>query len=169
MYREDLTGTREILWSPSLRKPVGEPGDQNPGPLWAVLANGGERNKQREDGTGGRVNEPPGMDGRKSERPIVPMSPGNRSHRDPEEGRGRQGMEPVEGKMARALDLGSVSTRLHRIAKLASFFEQRGCDGLPARSEPMCLKSRMREFRTSGSVGGPGGQPPGSTRHPSCL
>lgn len=28
-------------------------------------------------------------------------------------------MEPVEGKMARALDLGSVSTRLHRIAELA--------------------------------------------------
>ena len=28
-------------------------------------------------------------------------------------------MEPVEGKMARASDLGSVSTRLHRIAELA--------------------------------------------------
>ena len=78
-----------------------------------------ERNKQREDGTGGRVNEPPGMDGRKSERPIVPMSPGNRTSRDPEEGRGRQGMEPVEGKMARALNLARVLTRLHRIAELA--------------------------------------------------
>ena len=59
------------------------------------------------------------MDGRKSERPIVPMSPGNQTRRDPEEGRGRQGMEPVEGKMARTLDLGSVLTRLHRIAELA--------------------------------------------------
>jgi len=78
-----------------------------------------ERNKQREGGTGGRVNEPPGMDDRKSERPIVPMRPGNRAHRDPGEGRGRRGMEPMEGKMARALDLGSVSTRLHRIAELA--------------------------------------------------
>ena len=78
-----------------------------------------ERSKQREDGTGGRVNEPPGMDGRKSERLIVPMSPGNQTLRDPEEGRGRQGMEPVEGKMARTSDLGSVSTRLHRIAELA--------------------------------------------------
>ena len=38
---------------------------------------------------------------------------------DPEEGRGRQGMEPMEGKMARTSDLGSVSTRLHRIAELA--------------------------------------------------
>jgi hypothetical protein len=74
--------------------------------------------KQHEGGTGGRVNEPPGMDGRKSERSIVPMSPGNQTRRDPEEGRGRQGMEPVEGKMARALDLGTVSTTLHRIAEL---------------------------------------------------
>ena len=106
------------------------------------------------------------MDGRKSERLIVPMSPGNRTKRDPEEGRGRQGMEPMEGKMARALDLGSVLTRLHRIAGLASLFDQLVRDGLLPRSEPMCLKSRMREFRTSGSVGGPGGQPPGSTRHP---
>jgi hypothetical protein len=78
-----------------------------------------ERNKQREDGTGGRINEPPGMDGRKSERPIVPMRPGNQTLRDPGEGRGRQGMEPMEGKMARALGLGSISTRLYRIAELA--------------------------------------------------
>jgi hypothetical protein len=113
--------------------------------------------KQHEGGTGGRVNEPPGMDGRKSERSIVPMSPGNQTRRDPEEGRGRQGMEPVEGKMARALDLGTVSTTLHRIAELASFLDQWVRDGFPSRSESMRLKSRMREFRTSGSVGGPGG------------
>ena len=84
-----------------------------------------ERKKQREDGTGGRVNEPPWMDGRKSERFIVPMSPGNRTKRDPEEGRGRQGMEPVEGKMARTLDLRNISTRLHRIAELASLSTSR--------------------------------------------
>ena len=58
------------------------------------------------------------MDGRKSERLVVPMRPGNQTLRDPEEGRGRQGMEPVEGKMARTLDLGSVSTKLHQIAEL---------------------------------------------------
>jgi len=66
-------------------------------------------------------------------------------------------MEPVEGKMARTSDLGSVLTRLHRKAKLASIFDQLVRDGLPPHSEPMRLKSRMREFRTSGSVGGPGG------------
>lgn len=59
------------------------------------------------------------MDSRKSERPIVPMRPGNRAQRDLGEGRGRRGMEPMEGKMARALDLGSISTRLYRIAELA--------------------------------------------------
>jgi len=103
-----------------LKEPVGEPADQNPGPSEAVLADGGSKIKQRKGGTGGRVNEPPGMGCRKSERFIVPMRPGNRTHRDPEEGRGRQGMEPMEGKMARTLDLGTVSTTLHRIAELAS-------------------------------------------------
>jgi RNA-directed DNA polymerase len=91
----------------------------NPWPAGGSAGLRRERNKQREDGTGGRINEPPGMDGRKSERPIVPMRPGNQTLRDPEEGRGRQGMEPMEGKMARALDLGSISTRLYRIAELA--------------------------------------------------
>ena len=47
MYREDLTGTREILWSPSLKKPVGEPADQNPGSPWAVLVDGGSEETAR--------------------------------------------------------------------------------------------------------------------------
>ena len=29
-------------------------------------------------------------------------------------------MEPLEGKMVRALDLGIISTKLHRIAELAN-------------------------------------------------
>ncbi len=59
------------------------------------------------------------MDFRKSERLIVPTSPGNRTERDPEEGRGRRGMEPMEGKMEGASNLGTIQTRLHRIAGLA--------------------------------------------------
>ena len=102
MRREDLTGTREILWSPSLKKPVREPGGE-PQARRGPWSNGGS--KQHEGGTGGRVNEPPGWMSRKSERPIVPMSPGNRTSRDPEEGEGAPGMEPVEGKMTRALNL----------------------------------------------------------------
>ena len=67
-------------------------------------------------------------------------------------------MEPMEGKMERASNLGTIRTRLHRIAGLASLFvDQWVRDGLPSRSESMCPKSRMREFRTSGSVGGLGG------------
>jgi hypothetical protein len=34
---------------------------------------------------------------------------------------------------------------------------------IPAERETVCLRSRMREFRTSGSVGAPGGKPPGAT------
>ena len=44
------------------------------------------------------------MGSRKSERLIVPMRPGNQTLRDPVEGWGRQGMEPVEGKMAMEAD-----------------------------------------------------------------
>jgi hypothetical protein len=84
------------------------------------LTDDGSELNQREDGTGGRVNEPPGMDFRKSERLIVPTSPGNRTERDPEEGRGRQGMEPLEGKMVRASNLGTIQSGLHRIAELAN-------------------------------------------------
>ena len=47
MHREDLTGTREILWSPSLKKPLGEPGGQTPGSSWAVLVNGGSEETAR--------------------------------------------------------------------------------------------------------------------------
>ncbi len=61
----------------------------------------------------------------------------------------------------------TVSTKYQRIATLA---KQRVASPLgagrkstgPQRSDDS--RSRMREFRTSGSVGDPGGQPPGSTR-----
>jgi hypothetical protein len=66
-------------------------------------------------------------------------------------------MEPVEGKMERALDLNTVLTKLHRIAELASDNRPAGVRRLSSRSEPVCPKSRMREFCTSGSVGGLGG------------
>ena len=44
---------------------------------------------------------------------------------DPEEGRGRRGMEPVEGKMERASNLGTIQTGLDRIAGLAGFSTSR--------------------------------------------
>ena len=95
--------------------------------------------KQHEGGTGGRVNEPPGMDGRKSERLVVLMSPGNRTSRDPEEGRGRRGMEPLEGKMERASNLVSIQTSLHRIAELASISTSR-CATASRRAANPCAR-----------------------------
>ncbi len=66
-------------------------------------------------------------------------------------------MEPMEGKMERASNLETIQTRLPWIAELAMTIDQQVCGGLQSRSEPVCPKSRMREFRTSGSVGGLGG------------
>ena len=66
-------------------------------------------------------------------------------------------MEPMEGKMERASNLETIQTRLHRIAELASVTRPAGVRRLPSRSEPVCPKSRMREFCTSGSVRGLGG------------
>ncbi len=56
---------------------------------------------------------------RKSERPIIPEKRGNRTHRDPVEGRGCRMTEPLEGKMTETLGSDSISTRLQRIAELA--------------------------------------------------
>jgi len=53
--------------------------------------------------------------------------------------------------MAERLSSGNISTKLERIAKLGL---QRTRD----------LRSRMRELRTSGSVGALGEQSPGATR-----
>jgi hypothetical protein len=93
------------------------------------------------------------MDGRKSERLIVPMSPGNQTLRVPEEGRGRQGMEPVEGKMARTSDLGSVSTRLHRIAELARKAPEMVIVTLAHHIDVAWMYEAYRQTRKDGAAG----------------
>ena len=93
------------------------------------------------------------MDGRKSERLIVPTSPGNQTLRDPEEGRGRQGMEPVEGKMAGTLDLGSVSTRLHRIAELARKAPEMVIVTLAHHIDMAWMYEAYRQTRKDGAAG----------------
>ena len=60
MHREDLTGTREILFSPSLEEPVGEPADQNPGPSWVVLADDGSEASSARAVPAGESTSPPG-------------------------------------------------------------------------------------------------------------
>ena len=46
-------------------------------------------------------------------------------------------MEPLEGKMVRALDLGIISTKLHRIAELANPSASR-CATVYRRAENPC-------------------------------
>ena len=60
MHREDLTGTREILSSPHLRMPVGEPADQNPGPSWVALTDGGSEGSSARAVPAGESTSPPG-------------------------------------------------------------------------------------------------------------
>ena len=69
---------------------------------------------------------------------------------DPVEGRGCRAMEPFEGQMAGTPGPGTIYTKRQRIA--VQVLRIHG------------MRSRMRELRTSGSVGAPGGQPPGATR-----
>ncbi len=63
-------------------------------------------------------------------------------------------MESLEGKTSGTPSPDSVSTKLKRIAEVARVDAWRTNDP----------RSRMRESRTSGSVGGLGGSPPRSTR-----
>src|SRR6516164_1286345 len=60
-----------------------------------------------------------GKERRTSEHLVVPVKQGNRSRRDPGEGRGCQVMESLEGNMAGASKPDLVSTRQQRIAELA--------------------------------------------------
>ena len=63
--------------------------------------------------------ERPGTDEQESEHPIVPTKAGNRSRRDPLEGRGCRNTQLLEGKMADRSTSESVSTKQQRIATLA--------------------------------------------------
>jgi RNA-directed DNA polymerase len=62
-------------------------------------------------------------------------------------------MEPVEGKMARTLDLGSVSTRLHRIAELASRAPEMVIVTLAHHIDLVWMYEAYRQTRKDGAVG----------------
>jgi group II intron reverse transcriptase/maturase len=62
-------------------------------------------------------------------------------------------MEPVEGKMARALDLGSVSTRLHRIAELARRAPEMVIVTLAHHIDLAWLYEAYRQTRKDGAAG----------------
>ena len=73
------------------------------------------------------------------------------------EGRGYRDAELLEGKTAGTSSPITVLTGLQQIAEWVR-------DGLVVRQRIRILRSRMREIRMPGSVGGLGRQLPGSTR-----
>jgi len=73
------------------------------------------------------------------------------------EGRGCRVMEPWDGKMTGTPSPVTISTQLQRIA-------ERVHDGVTVAQQTHDLRSRMRELRTSGSVGALGRQLPRATR-----
>jgi hypothetical protein len=81
--------------------------------------------------------------------PHSTVEAGERTRADPGEGRGCRTMDPVEGKMTGTPSPDTISTRLQRIAA-------RVHDGVTVAQQTHDLTSRMRQSRTSGSVGAPG-------------
>ena len=94
-----------------------------------------------------------GMGNRTSERLIVPVSQGNRSRRDPGEGRGRQVMEPLEGNMAGASKPDPVSTRQQRIAELAEQSPEMGFTSLAHHIDLRWLYEAYLRVRPDGAAG----------------
>jgi RNA-directed DNA polymerase len=84
---------------------------------------------------------------------IVPANPGNRTRRDPGEGRRCLFVEPLEGNMSSASQLGSMSTRLQRIAELARQAPQRGFTSLAYFIDLTWLYVAYQRTRKDGAVG----------------
>jgi len=89
----------------------------------------------------------------KSDKPIVPMKPGNRARRDPGEGRGRRDEEPPGGKMPESFSSGSVSTRLCRIAEVARRSPSMVITTLAHHIDLAWMYEAYRQTRKSGAVG----------------
>src|SRR5262249_37491085 len=90
---------------------------------------------------------------RDSERSIVPTKPGNRSRRDPVEGRGRWTTEPLEGNMAGAQEPDPVSTKQQRIAELAQQAPPLGFTPLNHHLDLRWLGEAYRRTRKDGAPG----------------
>ena len=84
---------------------------------------------------------------------MVPMKPGNRSRRDPAEGRGCLVMEPLEGNMAGASKPDFVSTRQQRIAELAKQSPQMGFTSLAHHIDLRWLYEAYLRTRPDGAPG----------------
>ena len=83
-----------------------------------IRASGGERRCQRRYSTA-KATELWGTSDGESECLVVPLNGGNRSPRDPREGRGHRQMEPQEGTTMETSSSKHVLPKLQRIATLA--------------------------------------------------
>jgi RNA-directed DNA polymerase len=97
-----------------------------------------------------------GTSDEKSETPVVPTKPENSPHEDPVEGRGVRITEPNEGTMAEALNSGTVTTRLERIAELARKHPERVFMSLHHVIDVDWLREAYRRTRKDASAGADG-------------
>src|SRR5271166_4972158 len=94
-----------------------------------------------------------GKGDRTSEHLGVPLKPGNRSRRDPAEGRGCQVIEPLEGNMADASKSDLVSTKQQRIAELAKQSPEMGFTSLAHHIDLHWLYQAYLRTRPDGAPG----------------
>ena len=99
------------------------------------------------------ANERGGMGPRKSESPVVPEKPANESPEELVEGRGGQGVESKEGKMAETLNSGNISTRLDRIAEMARTHRGQALRSIHHAIDLEWLKEAHQRTRKDGAVG----------------
>jgi RNA-directed DNA polymerase len=90
---------------------------------------------------------------RESRRSIVPGKPGNRSRRDPVEGRGRRTTDSLEGNRAGALEPDPVSTRRQRIAELAKQSPRMGFTSRGRHPDLIRLVEAYKRTRKDGAPG----------------
>ena len=93
------------------------------------------------------------MNVEKSEPPVVPMKPGNRTDRDPAEGRGGRSTEPLKGKAPELPGLASVCTKRQRIAKLAKEDPERAFTSLAHCIDIEWLHEAYHLTRKDGATG----------------
>jgi RNA-directed DNA polymerase len=98
-------------------------------------------------------NERGGMGPGKSESLVVPMKPANEGPKELAEGRGGQGVETKEGKMAETLNSGNISTRVRRIAEMARTRRGESLRSIHHAIDLEWLKEAHRQTRKDGAVG----------------
>ena len=90
---------------------------------------------------------------RKSERPSSTVELGELDPQDPREGRRPSDTEPLEGKMARALDLGNMSTRRQRIGQKAKVSPELVFTSLAHNIDLYWIWEALKRTRKDGAVG----------------